>query len=119
MPLRSPPPIKTPTRSNTRNRGGTYFTVIPPTLLPITSTSGSITAAAASIEYIGVYLAIAISIYINIVRKRVANIAKDIRAIDRRLKEFKDSLSNIKDKLAFLRRSIIILIYNTRLPDIK
>ena len=65
------------------------------------------------------YLAITISIYINIVRKRVTNIAKEVRAIDRRLNKFKDSLSKIKDKLTFLRRSIITLICNTRLPDIE
>ena len=45
--------------------------------------------------------------------------AKDIRAIDRRFNKFKDSLSKIKDKLAFLKRGIIILIYNTRLLDIE
>jgi len=39
--------------------------------------------------------------------------------MDRWLNKFKDSLSKIKDKLAFLRRGIIILIYNARLPDIK
>ena len=65
------------------------------------------------------YLAIAVSTRINIVRKRVTNIAKDIRAIDRRFNRFKDSLSKIIDKLTFLRRSIIILIRNTRLPDIE
>ena len=65
------------------------------------------------------YLAIAVSTRINIVCKRVTNIVKDVRAIDRRFNNFKDSLSKIKDKLTFLRRSIIILIYNTRLLDIK
>jgi len=70
-------------------------------------------------ESIRVYLVIAISVYVNIVRKRVTNIAKDIRAIDRQFSKFKDSLSKIKDKLAFLRRGIITLIRNTRLPDIK
>jgi hypothetical protein len=39
--------------------------------------------------------------------------------MDRRFNKFKDSLSKIKDKLAFLRRSIIALIRNTGLPDIK
>ena len=65
------------------------------------------------------YLAIAVSTRINIVCERVTNIAKDVRAIDRRLNKFKDTLSKIKDELAFLRRGIIILIYNTRLLDIK
>jgi len=77
------------------------------------------TTASASTGFIRVYLAIAISARINIVYKWVTNIAKDVRAIDRRFNKFKDSLSKIKDKLAFLRRSVIILIRNTRLPDIK
>jgi hypothetical protein len=66
-----------------------------------------------------VYLAIAISTRINIVCKRVTNMAKDIRAIDCRFNKFKESLGKIKDKLAFLRRGIITLIRNTRLPDIE
>ena len=49
----------------------------------------------------------------------MTNIAKDVQAINRQFNKFKDSLSKIKDKLAFLRRGIIILIYNTRLPDIE
>ena len=65
------------------------------------------------------YLAITVSTRINIVYKRVTNMAKDIRAIDRRFNKFKESLGEIKDKLAFLRRSIITLIRNTRLPDIE
>ena len=65
------------------------------------------------------YLAIAVSTRINIVYKRVTNIAKDVRAIDCRFNKFKDSLSKIKDELAFLRYSVIILIYNAGLPDIK
>ena len=60
-----------------RNCGGTCFAVAPLTLLPIAGTLGD-AAAAASIEYIGAYLAIAISIHVNIVCKRVTNIAKDI-----------------------------------------
>jgi len=66
-----------------------------------------------------VYLIIAISTRINIVRERVTNMAKDVQAIDRQFNKFKDSLSKIKDKLAFLRRSVITLIRNTRLPDIE
>ena len=65
------------------------------------------------------YLVIAVSIYIDIVYKRVTNIVKDVRAIDYRFNNFKDSLSEIKDKLTFLRRSVIALIYNARLPDIE
>ena len=49
----------------------------------------------------------------------MAKVAKDVRAIDYRLSKLKGSLSKIKDKLAFIRRSITILIYNTRLPDIE
>jgi len=77
------------------------------------------TTTSASTRSIRVYLVIAIFIYINIVYKRVTNIVKDVWGIDRRFNKFKDSFSKIKDKLAFLRRSIIILIRNTRLLDIK
>jgi len=49
----------------------------------------------------------------------VTKIAKDIRAIDRQLSKLKDSLSKIKDKLVFIRYSIIALIRNARLLDIK
>jgi hypothetical protein len=61
-------------------------------------------------ENIRVYLAIAISAYVNIVCKRVAEVVKDIRAIDYWLSKLKGSLSEIKDKLAFIRRGITILI---------
>ena len=70
-------------------------------------------------ENIRVYLVIAISARINIVYKRVTNIAKDVWAMDRQLNKFRDSLSKIKDKLAFLRRSIIILIHNAGLLNIE
>jgi DNA anti-recombination protein RmuC len=66
-----------------------------------------------------VYLAIAVSARVNIVYKRVAKIVKDVRAIDNRLSKLKGSLSKIKDKLAFIRRGITTLIYNTRLLDIE
>jgi len=49
----------------------------------------------------------------------VTNIVKDIQAINRRFNKFKDSLNKIKDELTFLRCSIIILIRNAGLPDIK
>jgi len=39
--------------------------------------------------------------------------------MDRQLNKLRDSLSKIKDKLTFLRRSVIALIYNARLLDIK
>ena len=73
-----PPPIKTFIYSSTRNCRSTCFAVTPLTLLPIAGTLGSTTAAATSMEYIGVYLAIAISIYIDIVYKKVTDIVKDI-----------------------------------------
>jgi hypothetical protein len=59
---------------------GTRSTTAPLTLSPITSTLGAtITAtASASAGSIRVYLAITISIYINIVYKQVTNIAKDV-----------------------------------------
>ena len=102
-------------------RRGTRSTTAPLILLPITSTLGTTitTTASAGARSIRVYLVITISIRINIVYKRVTNIVKDVQAIDRRFNKFKDSLSEIKDKLAFLRRSIIALIYNAGLPDIK
>ena len=79
-----PPPIKTPTHSSMRNRGGTRSAVTPLTLLPITSILSSATATtAAGTEYVRIYLAITISIRVNIVRKRVTNIVKDVWAIDR------------------------------------
>ena len=49
----------------------------------------------------------------------MAKVVKDIRAMDYRLSKLKNSLSKIKDKLAFIRRSITILIYNVRLLDIE
>ena len=84
-PTKTSPPIKTPTYSNTRGRKGTRSTTAPLTLLPIASTPGTtITATAfASIESVRVYLAITISARINIVYKRVTNIAKDVQAMDR------------------------------------
>ena len=77
-PTKTSPPIKTPTCSSMCNCRSTYFTATPLTLLPIASTlSGSFTTTA-GMEYIGVYLAITISICVNIVCKRVTDIAKDI-----------------------------------------
>jgi len=113
-----PSPTKTPTRSSTRNRGGTRSAVTPPTLSLIASMPGG-AAAATGIEYVGVYSAITVSVYVDIVYKRVTDIAKDIKAIDCQLNEFKDSLSEIKDKLAFLRHGVIVLVYNAGLLNIK
>jgi len=104
-----------------RGRKGTYSAATSLTLLLIASTLGAAITitASASTGSIRVYLAITISARINIVCKWVTNMAKDIWAIDRQLNEFGDSLSKIKDKLVFLRRGIITLIYNTGLLDIK
>ena len=59
---------------------GTRSTAAPLTLLPITSILGAaITATAfASIESIRVYLAITISIYVNIRYKQITNMVKDV-----------------------------------------
>jgi len=105
-----------------RSRRGTHSTTTPPTLLLIPSTpstTSSTTAAPTSTENIKVYLAIAVSVCIDIVYKQVTEIAKDIRAIDRWLSEFKDSLSEIKDKLIFIRRGIIALVRNAGLLNIE
>jgi len=104
-----------------RSHKGIYSTAAPPTLslIPSTPSAASSTAATPTgIENVRVYLAIAVSTYVNIVYKQVTKIVKDVRAIDYRLSELKDSLSEIKDKLAFIRRSIITLICNTRLLNI-
>jgi len=77
------------------------------------------TVISASIEYIRVYSAIAVSVYINIVYKQITNMVKDVWVIDYWLNKFKDSLSEIKDKLVFLRRGIIALVRNARLLDIE
>ena len=62
-----------------RNCRGIYFTITPSTLSPITSTlGGGNSGTAASTEYIRVYLSITIFTHINIVYKRVTNIAKNI-----------------------------------------
>ena len=49
----------------------------------------------------------------------MTNIAKDIQAIDYQFNKFKDSLNKIKDELTFLKYSIITLVHNAELPDIK
>jgi len=49
----------------------------------------------------------------------VTEIAKDVRAMDCQLSEFKDSLSEIKDKLRFIKRGITALICNAGLLDIE
>ena len=120
-PTKTSPSIKTPTHSSMYGCRGTHSTATPPTLLPIASTPDTavITAASASAGSIRVYLAITISIHINIVYKWVTNIIKNIQAIDRQFNKFKDSLSEIKDNLAFLKRGVIALIYNAGLPDIE
>ena len=70
-PLETSPPSKTPTYSNIRSRKGTRSVAAPPTLLLISrmpsAASGTVTPA--SIENVKVYLAIAISIHVDIVYK--------------------------------------------------
>jgi len=66
-----------------------------------------------------VYLVIAVSVRVNIVYKQVTKIAKDGRAIDRQLSKLKDSLSKIKDEVAFMRCGIIALIRNAGLLNIE
>ena len=64
-----------------RSYRGTRSTVAPPTLLLIAgtrSTASSTAAAPASIENVGVYLAITVSARVNIVYKRVTKIVKDV-----------------------------------------
>ena len=63
-----PPPIKTLTCSNTHGCRGTYPTIASLTILPIAGMLGAITTTT-NTEYIRVYLAIAISAYVNIVYK--------------------------------------------------
>ena len=104
-----------------RSRKGTRSVAAPPTLLliPSTPSTASSTITPTSTENIRVYLVITVSVYINIVYKRVAGVVKDIRAIDYRLSKLKGSLSKIKDKLTFIRRSITTLIRNAGLLDIE
>jgi hypothetical protein len=79
-PTKTSPPIKTPTCSSMHGHRGTRSTAAPLTLSPIASTPGAAIAATASTSTgsVRVYLAIAISIRINIVYKQVTDIAKDI-----------------------------------------
>ena len=79
--------------------------------------SGTVTPA--STENAGVYSAIAVSARVDIVRERVAGVAKDVRAIDHRLSKLRGSLGEIKDELAFMRRGITALVRNAKLPDIE
>ena len=72
LPSKDLPSPKTPTYSNMHSYKGIHSTAAPPTLLLISSTPNtafSTATAPASIENIKVYLAIAVSIYVNIVYK--------------------------------------------------
>jgi hypothetical protein len=105
-----------------RSRKGTRSVAAPPTLSLIPSTPGAAsgtTVTPTGTENVGVYSAIAVSARVDIVRERVAEVAKDVRAIDHRLSKLKGSLSEIKDELAFMRRGITALIRNAGLPDIE
>jgi len=64
-----------------RSRRGIRSAATPPTLLLIPSTPGAAsgtTAAPTGTENIRVYLAIAVSTCVNIVREQVTEIAKDV-----------------------------------------
>ncbi len=105
-----------------RSRRGTRFAATPPTLSLIPSTPSAAPrtpATPAGTENVGVYSAIAVSARVDIVREWVTEISKDVRAIDRRLSRLEDSLSEIKDELAFMRRGITALVHNAGLPDIE
>ena len=67
-----------------RSYKGTHSVATPPTLslIPSTPSATSSTIASTSIENIRVYLVIAVSVRVNIVYKRVAEVVKDIWAID-------------------------------------
>jgi len=49
----------------------------------------------------------------------MTKIVKDSWVINCQLNKYRDSLSEIKDKLTFIRRGIITLIYNARLLNIE
>jgi len=105
-----------------RSYRGIHSTAAPPTLLLIPSTpsaTSSTITAPTSTENVRVYSAIAVSVRVNIVYKQVTKTVKDNQAIDRRLSKHKDFLNKIKDKLIFIKRSIITLIYNARLLNIE
>jgi hypothetical protein len=70
-------------------------------------------------ENVGVYLVIAVSVCVEIVCEWVAEVVKDVWAIDYWLSKLKGSLSEIKDELAFMRRGITVLICNAGLLDIE
>ena len=83
---------------------------------PSTAVAAAASAGARSIK---VYSAITVSACVDIVRKQVTDIAKDVRAMDCRFNKFEDSLSEIKDKLTFLRRGVIAFVHNARLLNIE
>ena len=49
----------------------------------------------------------------------MTKIAKDVWVIDCRLSKFKKFLSEIKDKVVFIKCGITALMRNTELPNIK
>jgi len=76
-PTKTSPPIKTPTYSSTRGCRDTYSAAAPLTLSLIAGTLGAATASAGT-GSVRVYLTIAVSARINIVRERVTDIVKDV-----------------------------------------
>ena len=83
------------------------------------SAIAAVIATSAGTGNVGVYSAIAVSACVDIVCEWVANVAKDVQAMDCQLNEFKDFLNKIRDEFAFLRHSVIALVYNAGLLDIK
>ena len=89
-------------------------------LIPSTpSAVFSTTTTPASMENVGVYLAITVFARVDIAYKQVTEIAKDVQAVDYWLSKLEDSLNKIKDELAFIRHSITVLVHNTRLLDME
>ena len=120
-PLKTFSPLKTPTGSDVYSYRGICFSALF-TLLLIPNTPGAVfstTTTPTGIKNVRVYLAIAIFMRVNIAYKQITKIAKDIQAIDYQLSKLKDSLSEIKDKLTFIWCGITLLIYNTKLLNIK
>jgi len=81
LPSKDLPSPKTPTYSNMHSYKGIHSTAAPPTLLLIPSTPStafSTITTPTSTENVRVYLAIAVSAYIDIVYKWVTKIAKDV-----------------------------------------
>ena len=121
-PLKTSYSLKTFTCNNIYSHKGTHFAIAPLIFLLIYSTPGaapSTLITPTSTENIKIYSAITVSARVNIIYKQVTKITKDVQVIDCWLSRLKNSLSEVKDKLTFIRRGITILVYNARLLDIE